>query len=188
MELIPELVCSQFSATRDLKKLDDNDILLDKLAALVRHKLKEQEQQPRGERLTIEQILNSAGIHGVIIGTQALAEIRACIYHSLGLGISVPGTLKKTLQGFIFDHDVFRPSEVRFYFPGDLEAEIYNNLTELGYALKTQVGEEEPVWRPKGMQRSTVAKKLADRARIGSKEYLAYLSYTPPRKDTITKH
>ncbi|WDE04098.1 hypothetical protein SG34_022475 [Thalassomonas viridans] len=169
--------------------MDDNILLIERLAALVRQKLKEQEQQPEEKHLTIEQILNNAGVHALIIGTQALAEIRACIYNKLGLGICTPGTLRKTLQGFVFDYDVFRPSELRYYFPGDLEEDIKQNLNELGYVLKPLVGEQEPIWRPKRMLRTTVRRKLDARPRIGDRKYFAYLSYKPPqRNNTITKH
>ena len=164
----------------------NNELVL-KVVGIVRQKLKEQEQHPMHNHLTIEQILNQSGICG--LGPQAMAELRAEVYHALGMGLCQPGTLKETLRGFIIDYEVFNVSELRYYFPGDLEAEIYNHLSKLGYALKTLVGEQEPVWRPKGMQRHTVKRKLEARARIGSPEYLAYLSYEPPqREDTIVKH
>jgi len=164
-----------------------SNALVLKVAGIVRQKLKEQEQQPRHTHQTIEQLLNQSGVCG--LGPQAMAEFRAEVYHTLGMGLCQPGTLKETLQGFIVDYEVFSVSELRYYFPGDLEAEIYSYLTELGYVLKTLVGAQEPVWRPKGMQRHTVKRKLEGRARIGSPEYLAYLSYQPPqRTDTIVKH
>ncbi|WDE12340.1 hypothetical protein [Thalassomonas haliotis] len=164
-----------------------NNALVLKVVGIVRQKLKEQELKPRHSHQTIEQILNESGICG--LGPQPMAEFRAEIYHALGMGLCQPGTLKESLQGFIVDYQVFSVSELRYYFPGDLEAEIYSNLTELGYALKTLVGAQEPVWRPKGMQRHTVKRKLEGRAKIGNPEYLAYLSYKPPqRKNTIVKH
>ncbi|WP_281558891.1 hypothetical protein [Thalassomonas sp. RHCl1] len=164
----------------------NSDLVL-KVVGIVRQKLKEQELQPKENQLTIEQILNQAGISG--LGPQPMAEFRAEIYHSLGLGLCQDGELRQALQMFTFDYDVFRVSELRYYFPGDLEAEIFSNLNELGYVLKTLVGEQEPVWRPKFMQRQTVQKKLAGRKRIGSAEYIAYLSYkpTPPVNKTV-KH
>ncbi|WDE05245.1 hypothetical protein SG34_028815 [Thalassomonas viridans] len=164
-----------------------NEPLIQRVLGIVRQQLKEQAQKPKETQLTIEQILNLSGIHG--LGPQAMAEFRAEIYAGLGMGISQPGTLRQNLQGLIFDYDVFRVSELRYYFQGDKEAEIYSHLTELGYMLKTLADENEPVWRPKFMKRSTVQKKLAARKRIGSKEYLAYLSYTPPNSnDSTTKH
>ncbi|WDE08565.1 hypothetical protein SG34_032090 [Thalassomonas viridans] len=164
-----------------------NNSLIQKVVGIVRQKLKEQENLPGHSHKTIEQILNESGICG--LGPQPMAEFRAEIYHALGLGLCQPGTLKESLQGFILDYDVFSVSELRYYFPGDKEAELFSHLTELGYVLKTLVGEPEPVWRPKGMQRHTIQRKLKARKRIGSPEYLAYLSYKPPqRKDTTVRH
>ncbi|WDE11603.1 hypothetical protein [Thalassomonas haliotis] len=92
-----------------------------KVVGIVRQKLKEQEQKPRHSHQTIEQILNESGICG--LGPQPMAEFRAEIYHALGMGLCQPGTLKESLQGFIVDYEVFSVSELRYYFPGDLEAE-----------------------------------------------------------------
>ncbi|WP_281557795.1 hypothetical protein [Thalassomonas sp. RHCl1] len=164
-----------------------NDDLIQRVLAIVRQTLKQQEHLPEDKQKSVEQIINESGVSG--IGPQGMAEFRAGIYAGLGIGVCQPGTLRQNLQGLLFDHDVFRVSELRFFFPGDPEAEIFSNLTELGYTLKTLVGEPEPVWRPKFMQRATVTRKLASRKRIGSPEYLAYLSYKPPqRNDTITRH
>ncbi|WDE06124.1 hypothetical protein SG34_004115 [Thalassomonas viridans] len=160
--------------------------LITKLIGIVRQKLKEQQLLPEHNQTTIMQILNESGVGG--IGFQAMAELRAEVLAGLGIGLCPPGTLRQNLQGFLFDYDVFRPSELRYYFPADPEAEIFSNLTELGYILKTQVEEDEPIWRPKLMRRDTVKKKLAARDRVGSPEYLAYLSYRPMPPSKLTKH
>ena len=166
-----------------------NDALIDKLVAIVRQTLKQQQQQPRHSHKSIELILNESGVHGAAIGYQVMSAVRAVVYHSLGLGVCQPEALCQQLQGFIFDYDVFRMSELRYFFPGDLEADIFSHLQALDYLAKDVIGENEPVWRPKHMRRTTVLKQLAGRVRIGSKEYLAYLSYQPPKfTDTITRH
>ena len=161
--------------------------LITKLIGIVRQKLKEQQLLPEHNQATIMQILNEAGASGV--GFQAMAELRAEVFAGLGIGLRPAGKLRQNLQGFLFDYDVFRPSELRYYFPADPEAELFSNLTELGYILKTLPGEDEPIWRPKLMRQDTVKKKLAARDRVGSPEYLAYLSYTPPHgNNSIIKH
>ena len=159
--------------------------LISTLVPIVRQKLKEQQAQSK-PHLSIEQILNDTGIHSV--SPQVMAEIRAEIYAHLGLGVCLPGTLKKQLQGFIFDHAVFRSSELRYYFPGDNEKDLFINLNQLGYVAKELPAVDEPVWRPKFMQKKTVKKQL-QRDRIGNKEYLAYLFYKPPQlTENIIKH
>ena len=90
----------------------NNDLIL-RVVGIVRQKLKEQKQNPKEADLSIEQILNQSGISG--LGPQPMAEFRAEVYHGLGLGLGLcqPGTLRQTLQSFIFDYDVFRISELR---------------------------------------------------------------------------
>jgi len=164
-----------------------NNILIPKLVRIVRQKLKEQERQPGQSRLSIEQILNGAGIHSM--PPQAMAEVRAEVYHSLGLGICPVGALKKQLQGLIFDYPAFRITELRFYFPGDREKDVLDTLYELGYVSMKLSEENEPVWRPKFMQKKTVQKHLAARSRLGNQAYFDYLFYTPPQtSDKIIKH
>ncbi|WDE09006.1 hypothetical protein SG34_029950 [Thalassomonas viridans] len=163
-----------------------NKILIPELVRIVRQKLKEQESQPKQTRMSIEQILNDAGIHSMPL--QEMAEIRAEVYESLGLGGCPPGTFKKQLQGLIFDHPVFRITELYFYFPGVKKQEVVSALYELNYVSMKFPEENEPVWRPKFMQRKTVQKQLASRPRLGNKAYFDYLSYTPPQPtDTIIK-
>lgn len=164
-----------------------NSKLIPKLIQVVRHKLKEQEQQAKELQLTIEQILNEAGVHS--LGPQAMAELRAEVYEGLGFGLSAPGTLRERLEGFLFDYEVFRISELRYFFPADKEADIISKLTELGYVAKDLPGEQEPVWRPKFTHTRTVQNKLSARPRAGNKAYFDYLFYTPSESaDKIIKH
>ena len=81
-----------------------NNALIQRVVGIVRQKLKEQEQKPKQSQLTIEQILNQAGISG--LGPQPMAEFRAEVYHSLGLGLCQGGMLRQTLKTFVFDYDV----------------------------------------------------------------------------------
>lgn len=164
-----------------------NKPLIPKLVRIVRQKLKEQKHHPEQKQLTIEQILNDAGIYKMPV--QVMVEVRAEVYENLGLRMCPPGTLKRQLQGFIFDHPVFRISELRFYFPGDKERHVLNALYELSYVSKKLPEENEPVWQPKFMQRKTVLKQLEVREKIGNKAYFDYLTYTPPQPtEPIIKH
>lgn len=157
-----------------------NSTLIAKLVNIIRQK---QKQDPR---VTIELILNEAGIHSV--PPQAMAEARAEFYQRLNIGISAVDVLKQHLTYFIADHDVFRVSELRYYFPGDKEQALHINLEQLGYVSRDDIpNEQEPVWCPKYMQQKTILKKL-ERPRIGSKKYLDYLFYQPQKPtETIIK-
>ncbi|WDE11758.1 hypothetical protein [Thalassomonas haliotis] len=149
-----------------------NKALIDKLVNSV---LAKQQMTPAPG---IEQILNEAGVHGM--PPHEMAEIRAQVYHRLQLRVSTPDALKQYLIYFMADYDVFRASELRYYFPGDKTQQLKVILEQLGYVSRHDIpGEQEPVWRPKFMQQHTIKNKLA-RPRIGDKAYFDYLFYQPP--------
>ncbi|WDE02549.1 hypothetical protein [Thalassomonas actiniarum] len=143
--------------------------LINILAARV---LQEQVKQPW---LTIEEILNDAGVCGLSIG--AMVEARAAVYYRLGRGLTQPGELKAALGNFIFDYPVFRWSELRFYFQGDPKDAIKALLTAFKYTCRYISEQEEFVWAPMRMWNVTVRHQLARRAKVGSIEYFTYLNY-----------
>ncbi|WDE05502.1 hypothetical protein SG34_000700 [Thalassomonas viridans] len=134
----------------------------------------------------IEKTLNEAGVYGM--PPHEMAEIRAQVYHRLEIRVSTPEALKQHLVYFMADYDIFRLSELRYYFPGDSKQELQIALEQLGYVCRTDIpGEQEPVWCPKFLQKKTVKSKL-DRPRLGSQSYLDYLFYqTPQVKNPIGK-
>ena len=148
-----------------------NSELINNLTAIV---LQEQIKQPW---LTIEVILNDAGVYGVSAG--AMVEVRAAVYYRLGRGLTAPAQLEDALACFIFDHPVFRWSELRFYFKGDPKAELKKLLKTFKYRCRYISDQEESVWAPARMWRFTIKHQLANRTKAGDKEYFDYLNYQP---------
>lgn len=150
---------------------------------LVTRVLLEQVKQPW---LSIEEILNGAGVYGLSIG--AMVEIRAAVYYRLGRGLTPPGELAQALSNFIFDHPVFRWSELRFYFQGDPKSDIKKLLKEHRYTCSYITELEEFVWAPVRMWHVTVRHQLSRRNKAGSKEYFDFLCYRAVAESSCVNH
>ncbi|WDE09128.1 hypothetical protein SG34_030650 [Thalassomonas viridans] len=146
-----------------------NSELINYLTATV---LQEQIKQPL---LSIEAILNSAGVCG--ISAEAMLEIRAGVYRQLGRGLTPDNELSKALRCFVFDYPVFRWSELRFYFIAEPKHVLTDLLKEFKYKCRHLSGHEELVWAHIRMWNVTARHQLAHRDRVGDKAYFDFLNY-----------
>ncbi len=96
--------------------------------------------------LSVEEILNHAGVYGISVS--AMVEIRAGVYYPLDRGLTAAQELKEALGCFIFDHPVFRWSELRFYFKGDLKNVLTDLLKTFKYKCRYLEELGEFIWVP----------------------------------------
>ncbi|WDE06123.1 hypothetical protein SG34_004110 [Thalassomonas viridans] len=134
----------------------------------------------KGEKISIEQILNEAGVtRPPVITIYDMVEVRALVLYALGIG-RYGAELREALIYFIAANPVFRWSELR-HGCSDPEQAIEALLHELKYVCRVIEinGDQEYVWSSRWVSVRTIKKELAARERVGDPAFFEYLNYKP---------